>query len=93
VRPGARAHMLHYAGAPNGGRLPRQTTEESAAQATRRLWRARNGGARVCSILANPGRPFGRISTAPQTASARRPLHQHCDSEPSDSFAGLVIRS
>jgi hypothetical protein len=36
---------------------------------------------------------FGRISTAPETASARRPLRRDCDSDHSESFAGLMIRS
>jgi hypothetical protein len=41
-----------------------------------------------------PGRfPSGRISTAPETASARRPLRRACDSDHSESFARLVIRS
>jgi hypothetical protein len=35
----------------------------------------------------------GRISTALETASARRPLRRDCDSDHSESFAGLVIRS
>jgi Zinc-binding dehydrogenase len=35
----------------------------------------------------------GRISTALETASARRPLRRDCDSEPFDPFAGSVIRS
>jgi Zinc-binding dehydrogenase len=35
----------------------------------------------------------GRNSTALETASARRPLRRDCESDHSESFAGLVIRS
>jgi hypothetical protein len=34
-----------------------------------------------------------QISAAPEGASARRPLHQRCDSNPPEPIAGLVTRS